>query len=174
MGPKNETKLPTCLGLSGAWTIGTKGPWPPSKFGPRKKRQHSPLDKFFWPPPEPKRGPLTIFRPDPPLWRTSRRHCLDWLLYTRVTLEMIDTPPSPTKTKDLFIKLRFNYSKVFIVGVESFLRLFEPRQEEGKKRNFWKEPQRRLYTRINFPSSQNCHSLCGFSQFWEQERIANG
>ena len=63
-------------GSSGAWTIGTKGPWPPSKFGPRKKRQYSPLDKFFWPPSWAQEGTLDYFRPDPPLWQTSRRHCL--------------------------------------------------------------------------------------------------
>ena len=54
--------------ISGAWTIETKGPWPPSKFGPRKKRQYSPLDKFFWPPPEPKSWLLTLdyFSTGPP------------------------------------------------------------------------------------------------------------
>ena len=36
-------------------------------------------------------------------------------------------PPSRTKTKDSFIKLRSNYSKVFTVGMESFFRPFKPR-----------------------------------------------
>ena len=30
------------------------------------------------------------------------------------------------------------------------------------------------YTTINFPSSQNCHSLRRFSQFWEQRKTAGG
>ena len=51
---------------SGAWTIGTKGPWPPSKFGPRKKRQYSPLDKFFWPLSWAKEGTLDFFSTGPP------------------------------------------------------------------------------------------------------------
>ena len=50
---------------SGAWTIETKGPWPPSKFGLCEKRQYSPLDKFSWPPHELKRGPLTFFDQTP-------------------------------------------------------------------------------------------------------------
>ena len=62
--------------------------------------------------------------------------------------------PSWTKTTVFFINLRFNYFKVFTVGVESFFRPFQPRPEERKKLNFWKEPQRRPYTIINFPSSQ--------------------
>ena len=60
--------------ISDVWTIGAKRPWPPSKCGPREKKAILTLDKFFWPPPQPKRGPLTIFRADPPLWPTSRRH----------------------------------------------------------------------------------------------------
>ena len=63
---------------------------------------------------------------------------------------------------------------MFTAGVESFLGLFEPRPEDEKKRNFQKELQRRPYTMINFPSSQNCHSLRAFSQFWEESRIADG
>ena len=35
----------SCI-ISGAWTIGAKGPWPPSEFGPHKKRQYSPLDRI--------------------------------------------------------------------------------------------------------------------------------
>ena len=31
------------------------------------------------------------------------------------------------------------------MGVESFFRPFEPRPEERKKVNFWKQPQRRPY-----------------------------
>ena len=42
-----------------------------------------------------------------------------------------------------------------------------------KNSTFEREPQRRPYTIINFPSSQNCHSLHAFSQFWEQERITD-
>ena len=63
------------------------GPLGPSGLGPplnvvlAKKRQYSPLDKLFWPPPQPKRGPLTIFRLDPPLWWTSRRHCSFGLIF---------------------------------------------------------------------------------------------
>ena len=54
------------------------------------------------------------------------------------------------------------------MGVESFFfRPFEPRPEERNNVNFWKESQRRPYTIINFLSSQNCHSLRAFSQFWE-------
>ena len=67
------------------------------------------------------------------------------------------------------INLRFNYVKVFIVGIGSFFRPVEPRPEERKKVNFWKEPQLRLYSMINFPPSQNCNSLCAFSQFWKQK-----
>ena len=42
-------------------------------------------------------------------------------------------PPSRTKMKDLFINLRFNYFKVFTVGVKSFFRTFQPRPKERKK-----------------------------------------
>ena len=83
-------------------------------------------------------------------------------------------PLSRTETKDLFLDLRFNCSKVFTVKVESFSKPFQPRLKERKKLNFWKEPQRRPYTMVNFPSSQNCHSLRAFSQFWEEGRIAGG
>ena len=82
--------------------------------------------------------------------------------------------PSPTKTKDLFINLKFNYFKVFTVGVQSFFRPLQPRPEQRKKVNFWKEPQRRSYTIINFPLSQNCHSLSAWAHFWKQGRIASG
>ena len=85
-----------------------------------------------------------------------------------------DTAPCRTKTKDLFINVRFTHFTVFTVGVKSFFRPFEPRLEERKKVNFWKEPQRCPYTIINFLSSQNFHSLRAFSQFWEQGRIAGG
>ena len=90
--------------------------------------------------------------------------------------EIIDTPfpPSRTKTKDLLINLRFNCFKVFTEGVEFFFGPVEPSSEERKKVNFQKESQRRPYTIINFPSSQNCHSLRAFSQFWEQGRIVDG
>ena len=47
-------------------------------------------------------------------------------------------------------------------------------QKKGKKSKFRKEPQLRPYTFIDFPSSQNCHSLCAFSEFWEQGRRAGG
>ena len=69
---------------------------------------------------------------------------------------------------DLFISLKFNDFKVVTVGIESFFKPFEPRPEKRKKINFWKEPQRRPDTIINFPSSQNCHSLRVFSRFWEE------
>ena len=52
--------------------LGPRGLGPPLNVVLAKKRQYSSLDKFFWPPPQPKRGSLTFFRPDPPLWRTSR------------------------------------------------------------------------------------------------------
>ena len=69
------------------------------------------------------------------------------------------TPPSRTKTKDLFINLRFNSFKVFPVRVEFFFRPFRKRSEARKKVRFWKEPQRRPYTIINFSPSQNCQSV---------------
>ena len=77
-------------------------------------------------------------------------------------------PPSRTTTKDVFINLRFSDFKMFTVGVESFFRSSESRPEGRKKVNFWKETQcRPYYAMINFPSTQNCHSLRAFSQFWE-------
>ena len=88
----------------------------------------------------------------------------------RATLKLL-TPLSRTKTKDLFIHLRFNYFKVFTVGAESFFRPFAQRLEERKKLNFWKLNIALNHIMINFPSSQNSHSLCVFSQFWEQARI---
>ena len=51
--------------------------------------------------------------------------------YTRVVLKLL-TPPSQTKTDDLFINWRFNYSKVFTVGVQSFFGSFQPRPEESQ------------------------------------------
>ena len=52
---------------SGAWTIETKGPWPPSKFGLRGKKAilPPPFDKFSWPPPE-SRGDPWLFSTGPP------------------------------------------------------------------------------------------------------------
>ena len=53
---------------------------------------------------------------------------------TRTTKKLL-TPPPPyrTKTKDLFINLRFNCFEVFTLGIESFFRQFEARpEEEGK------------------------------------------
>ena len=79
--------------------------------------------------------------------------------------ETIDTPPPipfRTKTKDLLINLRSNDFEMFPVRIESFSGLSEPRKEERKQVNFWKEPQPSPYTTINFPSSQNCHSPACF------------
>ena len=95
------------------------------------------------------------------------------LCNTRVTLKLF-TPPFPNEPERLFINLSFNHFLVFTVKVESFFRPFEPRPEEGEKLHFWKEPHRRPYTIINFPSSQNCHSRRVFSQFWEQGGISGG
>ena len=58
--------------------------------------------------------------------------------------------------------------------VESFLDRFNKDRKKEKKLYFWREPQRRPHTMINIPSSQNCHSLRAFSQFWEHGRIADG
>ena len=82
--------------------------------------------------------------------------------------------PFRTKTKDLFITMRFSYFKVFTVEVESFLRPFQLRSKERKKFDLWKKPQRSLHISINFPSSQNCPSLRTFPEFWEQARIVGG
>ena len=61
-------------------------------------------------------------------------------LDSRVTLKLLTLPPPfRTKTKDLFTNLRFNYFKVFIVGVGSFFRPFQPSPEERKKVNFWRD-----------------------------------
>ena len=81
-------------------------------------------------------------------------------------------PPSRMKTERCYSSTWDSIVlRCFTVGVQSFFRPSEPRPEERKKVNFWKEPQRRPYTIINFPPSQNCHSLRAFSQFWEQGRI---
>ena len=88
-------------------------------------------------------------------------------------MKLLTPPPPRTKTKDLFINLRFNYFKVFILRVESFFRLFEPRPKEGKKLKIQKEPQRRPYF-INFPLSQSYHSLRASFEFWEKGRTAGG
>ena len=83
MVPRGDRPVSRCVylvtrriatGTSGAWTIGTKGPWPPSKFGSHKKMAILPPWQNFSAFPESKRGPLTFFQPYPPLWRTSRRH----------------------------------------------------------------------------------------------------
>ena len=55
-------------------------------------------------------------------------------------------PPSRTKTKYLFINLRFNCFRVFPGKVESSFGPFQPRLEERRKVNFWRGPQRRPYT----------------------------
>ena len=60
---------------SGAWTTGAKGPGPPSKFGPHEKRAILPPLTTFYGPLMSQRGDSWLsFLPDPPLWRTSRRH----------------------------------------------------------------------------------------------------
>ena len=77
--------------------------------------------------------------------------------------QIIDNPPpSRTETKDLFINWRFNYFKVFTVRDEFFFRPFQPRPEEKKKIDFWKEPQRCPWTMINFPSSKKLPFLVCF------------
>ena len=91
------------------------------------------------------------------------------MYYVRVSLWNHRHFHSERKRKIYSSTLRFNYFKVITVEVESFFRPFQPRPEERKKLNFWKEPQRRPHTIINFLSSQNRHSLRAFSQFWEQE-----
>ena len=63
-------------------------------------------------------------------------------------------PPSPTKTKGLFINLRFSYIRVLTVEVESLVRGFQSRLEERKKRNFWEEPQRSPYTMVIVPTGR--------------------
>ena len=68
-------------------------------------------------------------------WLTERKPFAMNLEYEGHS-EIIDTPLSLTKAKDLFIYLRFNYSKVFTLGVESFFRPFEPRPEEEKTSTF--------------------------------------
>ena len=94
---------------------------------------------------------------------------------TKVSKKLRTTPLRPrAKTKNLFINLRSNYSELFITEVQSLFRLFQQKPKERKKVNFWKEPHRHPYTMINFPSSQTCHSLRAFSEFWEQGRIAGG
>ena len=60
------------------------------------------------------------------------------------------------------------------VLIEKKLNSTKKLPEERKKVNFWEEAHRRPHTIINFPSSQNCHSLRAFSQFWELGRIEGG
>ena len=82
------------------------------------------------------------------------------IIYTRGHSEIIDIP-FPKQKQDSFFNLRSKCVKVFTAEVESFFRLLEPRPKE--RVNFWKEPQRRPYIIINFPSlSQNGHSLRAF------------
>ena len=57
--------------FSGAWTIGAKGPWPPSEFGPHKKRQYSPLDNIFRPLLNQRGDPWLFFNRNPPLFGES-------------------------------------------------------------------------------------------------------
>ena len=102
------------------------------------------------------------------------RFHFDFIITTRVPVRLFTPPPpSRAKTKMLFINLRFNYVLIFIVGIEFFFMPFEPRLEE-RKTQLLKETSTWPYSIINFPSTQNCHSLHAFSQFWEQERIAGG
>ena len=92
-----------------------------------------------------------------------------------VTLKLLTLSPSPPPFPNENERL---YSPTWdsncvlrgsLWGIESFFRPFEPRPEErGKESIFRKKPQRRPYTIINFPSSQNFHSLRAFSQFWQQ------
>ena len=100
---------------------------------------------------------------------------LDEIKDTKVTLKLLThPPPSRMETKDSFINLKLNYFKAFTLRIESFFEPLKPRSEKRNKVNFREEPQRRSYTIINFPSSQNCHSLRTFSQFREQGRTAGG
>ena len=104
-------------------------------------------------------------------WRTEHRSKVfpTWSSFARCAAwyeghsQIIDTPPPfPNKTKDVSIELRFKYSRVLTVRVQSFFRPFEPRPKERKKVNYWQEAQRRPPTMINFPSSQNSHFPVSF------------
>ena len=71
-------------------------------------------------------------------WLSERYHksAVSFTYVTRLYeghSQIIDTP-SQTKTKDLFINLRFNYSQVFSVGLGSFFRPFQQTPEERKKK----------------------------------------
>ena len=96
------------------------------------------------------------------------KHSSHWII--RGSLSKHWHPPSRTKTKDLFINLRFKYVRVFTVGVEFFFRPFEPRPEERKKVNFWREPQRRPYSIINsliaWLNEYSWHQLSTIAQPW--------
>ena len=72
------------------------------------------------------------------------------------------------KNKSLYILLMIIeiFMYVYVWRLNLSLDRLSQDQKKGKV-NFWKEPQRRPYTIINFPCSQNCHSLYSFSQFWQ-------
>ena len=63
---------------------------------------------------------------------------------------------------------------VFTVGVKMLHWTAWTKTKGEEKLKFRRELQRRPYTIINFPPSQNCHSLQAFSQFWKHDRIAGG
>ena len=94
----------------------------------------------------------------------------------RVTMKLLTPPPPAPEWKRKIYSS--TWDSVILRGLlwrlNPSLDRFQPRLEERKKVNFEKEPQSRPFTVINFPSSQNSHSLRAFSQFWEKGRIAGG
>ena len=92
-------------------------------------------------------------------------HC--WQLYEGHS-EITDTPP-------LLERKRKIYSSTWdSIGLGSSLWGFNPSldclnqdRKMGRKSTFERSLKRLPLTTINFPSSQNCHSLRAFSQFWE-------
>ena len=64
LGPRNT--LQTLPVVSGAWTIGAKGPWPLYKCGPCEKKAILPPWQFFLAPSSAKEGTFDYFSTGPP------------------------------------------------------------------------------------------------------------
>ena len=70
-----------------------QGALAPFKFGPRTKRQYSPLDKFFWPPSWAKEGTLDYFSTGPPSLANLQAPPTILILHT-VVLRWAWVPPT--------------------------------------------------------------------------------
>ena len=130
-----------------------------------QKKAILPLDKLFWPPPQPKRGPLTIFRPDPPLWRTFRRHCkhLAKTISRKIRGSCRNNchPPLPPR-RTVFMGLLFVFCKVSTVEIDWLFEILRLQTEDTEKVNFREVASTWRFRRFQVPFCSKIICPCSY------------